>query len=164
MSDRSLCVERFGRGNPRVAHASTDGQVKALIWFLYCAWVATAVVYAQSVASASPYVADLVRLPWDQVAAAASLAFAGGGVAFLTRLNMGQVNPDRLMREFTSDVVTGAFSGAVAFAVAASEEMSLWRTFILVAIAGTMGGVFIEAIRSFAVPMAKRFLARFLGP
>lgn len=138
--------------------------MKALIWFLYCAWVATAVVYAQSVASASPDCADLVRLPWDQVAAAASLAFAGGGVAFLTRLNMGQVNPDKLMREFGSDVLTGAFAGAIAFAYAASEEMTLWRTFILVAFAGTMGGAVIEAVRSVAIPFVKRILAKVMGP
>lgn len=138
--------------------------MKALIWSLYLAWVSTALVYAQTVASKSPYVADLVRLPWDQVAAAASLAFAGGGVAFLTRLNMGQVNPDKLMREFGSDVITGAFAGAIAFAWAASEEMTLWRTFILVAVAGTMGGAFVEALRSFALPLVQRLLARVMGP
>ena len=146
--------------------------MKALVWVLYMAWVSTALVYAQTVASASPYVADLVRLPcadlvrlpWDQVAAAASLAFAGGGVAFLTRLNMGQVNPDKLMREFGSDVLTGAFAGAIAFAYAASEEMTLWRTFILVAFAGTMGGAFIEAVRSVAIPFVKRILAKVMGP
>ncbi len=139
--------------------------MRALVWSLYLMWVCTAFVYAQTVASKSTYVAaDLVNLPWDQLGAAASLAFAGGAVAFLTRLNMGQVNPDKLMREFGSDVITGAFAGAIAFAWAASEEMTLWRTFILVAVAGTMGGAFVEALRSFALPLVKRLLARVMGP
>lgn len=138
--------------------------MRALVWSLYLMWVCTAFVYAQTVASKSTYVAaDLVNLPWDQLGAAASLAFAGGAVAFLTRLNMGQVNSDRLMREFSSDVVSGAFLGAIVFAWAADQQWTLWRTFVAIAVAGTSGGIAVEVIRGRVGPVVKRFLDRVFG-
>ncbi len=138
--------------------------MRELIWVMYVMWLGTSLVYATSVASASPYVAaDLVNLPWQQVGAAASLAFSGGAVTFLGRLNRGQIEPSKATREFLSDVFSGAFLGAVVFAFAADQQWTLWRTFVAVAIAGACGGIGIDAVRSLILPAIQRLMARVFG-
>lgn len=115
------------------------------IWTLYLLWVITALANANVVAqNAATRTVDLVNLPWDQVMAAASLALAGGAVSFTVRLGKGSVDAGRVWKELFSDLTAGAFAGSLAFAAAADMDLSVWRTFLVVAVSGAAGGVMFD--------------------